>query len=120
MRKNSKKTKSFRGPVSTICFLLLFVAILSFILNKIGFEGYVTSIGNNGLEANLVTVNNLLSIEGIKYFVGNIVTSFKNFELLFSIIIALIGISICEKSGLFRDIFSKMKNFKYGFVIFLT
>ena len=120
MKRNSKKNKSFRGPVSTIGFLLFFVAILSFILNKIGFEGYVTSIGNNGLEANLVTVNNFLSIEGIKYFIGNIITNFKNFEPLFSIIIALIGISICEKSGLFRDIFTKMKNFKYGFVIFLT
>ena len=120
MKRNSKKKNSFRGPVSTIGFLLFFVAILSFILNKLGFEGYVTSIGNNGLEANLVTVNNFLSIKGIKYFIGNIITNFKNFELLFSIIISLIGISICEKSGFFRDIFSKVKNIRYGFIIFLT
>lgn len=119
MKKNKKKNRNI-GPVSTIIGMIVFILVLSFILNKIGFEGYITVISNGAMEAHLETVNNVFSISGFKYFVGNIITNFKNFEPLFSIIIILIGISICEKSGLFRDIFSRMKKFKYGFVVFMT
>lgn len=119
MKKNKKKNRNI-GPVSTIIGMIVFIVILSFILNKLGVEGYITVISNGTMEAHLETVNNVLSIAGFKYFVGNIITNFKNFEPLFSIIIILIGISICEKSGLFRDIFSRMKKFKYGFIVFIT
>ena len=103
MKKNKKKNRNI-GPVSTIIGMISFIVILSFILNKLGVEGYITVISNGTMEAHLETVNNVLSIAGFKYFVGNIITNFKNFEPLFSIIIILIGISICEKGGLFRDI----------------
>lgn len=119
MKKNKKKNRHI-GPVSTILGMIVLVSILSFILNKLGVEGYITTISNGVMEAHMETVNNVLSIAGFKYFLGNIITNFKNFEPLFSIIIMLIGISICEKSGLFRDIFSRMKKFKYGFIIFIT
>lgn len=119
MKKNKKKNRHI-GPVSTILGMILFVSVLSFVLNKLGVEGYITTISNGVMEAHLETVNNVLSISGFKYFLGNIITNFKNFEPLFSIIIMLVGISICEKSGLFRDIFSRMKKFKYGFVLFIT
>lgn len=119
MKKN-KKTNRGIGPVSTIIGMVIIISIFSLVLNKLGVEGYITVISNLVNEAHLETVNNVLSISGFKYFIGNIITNFKNFEPLFSMIIMLIGISICEKSGLFRDVFSRMKKFKYGFIIFIT
>ena len=82
MKKNKKKNRNI-GPVSTIIGMIVFIVILSFILNKLGVEGYITVISNGTMEAHLETVNNVLSIAGFKYFVGNIITNFKNFEPLF-------------------------------------
>ena len=57
-----KKEKNLRGPVSTIIFIIILVSILSFILNKIGFQGYRTSITNGILADSMVNVKNIISL----------------------------------------------------------
>lgn len=118
MRKN--KTKNVRGPVSTIMVLIVLVSLASLVLSLIGFQGNKTYIGNGALETSLVTVKNIISLDGLQYIIGNVVTNFINFKPLAILVIALVGIGIFEKSGLFHAMFYRFKNVKFEIVIFLT
>ena len=115
-----KKNTNIKGPVSTIIILTAVMAILSFILSIFGFQGNKTYIGNGSLETSLVVVKNIISIDGIKYIIGNVVTNFISFKPLAVIIISLTGIGILEKSGLMYAIFNKFKNVKFEIIIFFT
>ncbi len=115
-----KKENNLRGPVSTIIIMIVSVSILSFILNKIGFQGYQTSITNGILADSMVNVKNIISLSGIKYIVGNAITNLKNFEPLVLLIISLMGIGICEKSGFLITLFKPLKRVKIGVIIYIT
>lgn len=115
-----KKVKNVRGPVSTILTLTIIIAIASFLLSLVNFQGNKTYIGNDSLETSVVVVKNILSLDGLKYILGNIVTNFINFKPLSIMIISLIGIGILEKSGLLNAMFFKLKNVKFEVVIFFT
>lgn len=118
MRKN--KQKNVRGPVSTIIILTIIISVASLILSLIGFQGNKTYIGNEDLETSLVVVKNVISLDGIKYIIGNVVTNFVNFRVVSILIISLVGIGILEKSGLLNAMFFKLKNVKFEIVIFFT
>lgn len=115
-----RKKKKTYGPVSILIFMIVGVAILSFVLSLISFGSNQTQINGNVLEANLVLVKNIISGSGVRYLIGSIVTNFRNFEPLAVIIISLIGIGICEKSGLLNAMFAPLKKVKFGVVIFFT
>lgn len=120
MKKIKNKKENLSGPVSTIIAFIVIVAILSFILNKMGFQGYKTSIVNGVLADSLVNVKNIISSDGIRFIIGNAVTNFKSFEPLVLLIISLIGIGICEKSGFLNVLFSPLKKVKFGVILYLT
>lgn len=116
---NKKKDRKY-GPVLVLMLLIAFVAILSFILPLLGIEGYKTVATNGTLETSLLTIKNIISLDGIKFIIGNAVHNFSALEPLVLIIISLLGISICEKSGLLSAIFSPLKRVKLSIVIFIT
>ena len=60
-KRNLKK----QGPIVTIIFLCLVIALVSFILNLFKVSGNITEADT--LETSIVTVNNIFSKEGIKY-----------------------------------------------------
>ena len=115
-----KKKKNVRGAVSTLLTLTIIISIASLVLSLIGFQGNKTYIGNGNLETSLVVVKNVISIDGIKYIVGNVVTNFINFKPLAILVISLVGIGILEKSGLLNAMFFKLKNVKFEIVVFFT
>ena len=115
-----KKTKNVRGPVSTILILTIVISIASLLLSLMDFQGNKTYIGSGGLETSIVSVKNVISLDGITYIVGNVVTNFINFKPLAILIISLIGISILEESGLLNAMFFKLKSIKFEVVIFFT
>ena len=45
------------GPLTIMIFISIFLAVLCFILNKIGLKGIQTD--NNTLETTIITVNNI-------------------------------------------------------------
>lgn len=114
------KQKNIKGPVSTILFLTFIISIMSLILSMIGFEGSKTYIGNDSLESSIIIVKNVISFDGIRYIIGNIVTNFVNFKPLAIMIISLVGIGILEKSGLLNAMFHRIKNIRFSIVIFVT
>lgn len=115
-----RKKKKIYGPVSILMFMIIGIAILSLVLSIFGVSSNQTFINGNVLEANLVKVKNIISFSGIRYLIGNIITNFRNFEPLAVIIVSLIGIGICEKSGLLNAMFSPLKKVKFSVIVFFT
>ena len=117
MSKISKKVKR-TGPITTIIILLLVVSGLSYIFNLLGVRGYITEAGS--LQTSLVTVNNVLSKEGIKYILYNSITNFQMMQPLVYLIISLIAVSILETSGLLKHLLQPFSKFKYRYITFIT
>lgn len=115
-----KKKHVFQGALSTILLMLGIVMLLSLVLSLIGFESYETYISNGVLESSLVTVNNIFSVDGIKYLFLNSVANFKFFEPLALLVISLIGISIAEVSGMLDSVFGPLKKIKSSFLTFVV
>ncbi len=119
MRK--KKTKKFfQGDLSVVLFMIFIVMVLSLALSIFGFQGYETYISNGILESSLVTVNNIFSVEGFKFFFSNAVTNFKLFEPLVLLIISLIGIGIADSSGMLDTVFLPLRKVKSSFLTFIV
>ena len=114
-----KKDKKY-GPVLVLMLLIACVAVLSCILPLLGIEGYKTVATNGTLETSLLTIKNVLSLDGLRFIIGNAVSNFRSLEPLVLIIISLLGISICEKSGLLSAIFLPLKRVKLSIIIFIT
>ena len=115
-----KKKDKLYGPVLVIAVMIVIIAILSLILSVIGFDSSKTVISNGTMETTLVTVKNLISIDGLKFLIGKTVSNFRLFEPLVLLIISLLGISICEKSGFLNALFSPLKRVKLNIIIFIT
>ncbi|MFV0250239.1 MAG: AbgT family transporter [Bacilli bacterium] len=115
-----KKDKKLYGPVFILMSIIIFISILSFIFSIFEIEGYRTVIANGTLVTSLITVKNIISIEGFKFIIGNAVSNFLSFEPLVLLIIALFGIGICERSGFLYAIFSPFKRIKLNIIIFFT
>lgn len=120
MARIKKKKDRLYGPVSVLSILIIVVSILSLIMSIIGIDGYKTVIENGTMETTLVTVKNVLSLDGIKFIIGNAVSNFSSLKPMILLIISLLGISICEKSGLLNAIFAPLKRVKLSIIIFIT
>ena len=118
-RVKKKKEKVF-GPVSVIIMLILAICVMSFIVSVLGLGSHKTLIANGTLESSLINVRNMLSMDGLKFFIGNAITNFSKFEPLVLIIIVSIGIGICEKSGLIYALVSPLKKIKMSILIYVT
>ena len=66
-----KKNKKY-GPVLIIFIIIAVISLLSFIFSILNIEAYQTVIANNTLESQLITVKNIISIDGIQYLFVNI------------------------------------------------
>ena len=117
---SKRKKKNLKGPVSVIGIMIIIVSFLSLILKVIGFTASQTVISNGNIETTLVTINNIISIKGLQFIVGDTVSNLRSFEPLVLLIISLLGISICEKSGFLNVLFSPLRRVKLGIVIFIT
>lgn len=120
MTRNKKKKEKLYGPVLVIIIITLMIGALSFLLKIIGFESSQTVIANNTLETTLITVKNLFSLEGFRFFIDEAVSNFRLFEPLVLLIISIIGIGICEKSGFLKALFTPLKRVKLNIIIFVT
>ncbi len=119
----NKRKKGFNislGPVITILILTLIVIVLSSIFSLTEIQGQKTQIVDDGLETSLITVNNVLTVNGLKTIISNSITNLNLFEPFFLLIMSLIALGIGEASGLFYMIFKPLKNVKKGWLTFFT
>ena len=119
MKKNKKKN-ILLGPVITIIILIGIIILTSSICSLLGLEGQKSEIVNGTIETHVTTVNNVLTVDGIKYILTSAITNLQLFEPLLLIISSLIAIGIGEASGLFKAIFTPLKKIKSSIITFLV
>lgn len=120
-----KMKKIILHPITTYIILIFVTIFLSFILKLFDFSATYNSINysTGTLEKTIVTVNNMLSYEGIKYVLSNAAKNFISSTTLSTLIITLIGLGIAEETG-FIQTFMKRRLVKVNpkvitFMLFL-
>lgn len=110
-RKLKLKKFSFH-PITSFIFLIVAVMIISFVLSLFQVQATYSKVNGSGeLESVLVTVENVLNFQGIKYLISNAAKNFVSFTPLSTLLIGLIGLSIAHASGLI-DTFIKRGTLK--------
>ena len=107
-KKKLKLKKFYFHPITVFVFLTFFVILLSGIFSAFEMQATYNTINvnTNDLEPTLIAVENLLSVEGLKYILSNAVKNFLGFTPLGYFLISMIGIAIAEATGLL-EVFSK-------------
>ena len=100
--------KNKKYPVFVFILLTFVVILLSFVFSLFDLQVEYSTVNSytNTLQNNVVQVENLLSLEGVKYLLSNTVYNFVNFAPLGNLIIILIGIGVIEKTGFARTFFT--------------
>ena len=94
----TKKLKKLNvGPIMLIIFISIILLLLSFILNKIGFKGYLTDPETH--QRTIITVNNIFSRTGLRYIFSNAVLHFRLIEPIETECDALTSYSSMYKLG---------------------
>ncbi len=122
--KTKRRLKKFYWhPATTFLVLTLLIVLLSGILSACQMQATYNTINpnTNKLESVLITVENLLSYDGMKYIISNATKNFIGFVPLSMLLMALIGLSVVESSGLvdtfYRRLLSKLNKKVITFLI---
>ena len=96
-------------PITSFVLLIVGVILLSFILSLFNVSATYSNINiaTGALEKTLVSVNNLLSYDGMKMVISKAATNFISSSPLSTLIITLIGLKIAEKTGLIQAFMKK-------------
>ncbi len=108
-KKKLKLKKFYFHPVTTIIFLTVIVVILSGILSLFEMQATYNQINikTNQLEPTLVTIKSLLNYDGMKYIISNATRNFISFAPLSMLLIALIGVSVADSTGLIDTVIKR-------------
>ena len=125
MKRNKKlKLKKFYfHPITVFIVLSFIVVLLSGILSKFEMQATYNTINKTTkeLEATIVSVENLLSFDGMKFIISNASKNFMSFAPLGMLLISLIGLCVAEATG-FIEAFSrkyirKLSNIQLTFIV---
>ncbi len=108
-----KKRRQF-GATLTIVIVIFAVMLASYILSLIGFSGSKTEITHSFLESSIISINNILSVDGFRFIIGSFVSNLNFFAPLAIFLVALISASIVESSGIIKKLvapYRKINNF---------
>lgn len=126
-KRKLKLKKFYFHPITVFLFLILLTVVASGILSA--FETQATyntiNINTKELEPTLVTVENLLSFDGLKFIISNAAKNFLSFGPLGMLLISLIGLTVAEGTGFIETLtkrhISKLPKFTLTFlVIFIS
>ena len=123
MKRKKKKIRLIKmHPITSIIILTFLVMIVSSILSFFEVQSTYSIINSSGnLETEIVAVEGLFNFNGFKYLISNASVNFASFTPLSTLLLGLIGLSVCHASG-FIDAFIKRKtlsidNKKITFII---
>ncbi|MBP5678462.1 MAG: AbgT family transporter [Bacilli bacterium] len=126
--KGKLKLKKFYFHPVTMFLVMIFATIfLSWILSLFETQATYNTINTNTneLEPVLITVENLLSFDGLKFIISDAAKNFLSFAPLGTLLISLIGLTVAEGTGFIETLtkrhISKMPKFIITFfVIFIA
>lgn len=120
------KDKMTLHPIMALILLIGITIFISGIFTLFDIQGTYSKVNINSLKYTneLVSVNNLFSLSGVKYIFSTTVSNFVSFVPLSSLIIILIGLGVMEKSGFLKMIFilltKNSKKYTVTFVLVLV
>ncbi len=107
-----KKIKKIREkivlhPIMSFLILILITIGISGLISLFDISSSYNTVNTktNSLVPNLVTVENLFSLSGLKYIFSNTVANFASFTPLSMLLITLLGIGIMDKTGFLDTLF---------------
>ena len=126
-RRKLKLKKFYFHPITIFILLTFLVMIISGILSNLQMQATYNTVNVNTkeLEPTLITVENLLSFDGLKFIISNAAKNFLSFAPLGMLLLSLIGLTIAEGTGFIetltkRHISKFSKNTVTFFVLFLA
>ena len=104
-----KKREMKLHPALLLFVLTIIIMIVSSVGSILNLETTYYNVNpvSGELETQIVTINNLFNRSGLQYLVSNMLPNFINFAPLGTLILGLMGVGVCYKSG-FLNAFFKM------------
>ena len=105
------EVKKKRGlhPVWFFILLSCIVVFLSFIFSLINLQGVEYHVNQSGtISTTIITVKSLLTLSGLKFILGETINNFLKFVPLGTVIVGLIGMGSMIKTGLLKEIFTRI------------
>ncbi len=98
------------NPATLFAILALVVILISGIGGALGWSVSFVGINGRSLKTEEMTIytNSLMTKEGINYIFNSMVKNFTDFAPLGTVLVAMIGIGIAERSGLIATILRKV------------
>ena len=108
-KRKLKLKKFYFHPITIFLVMTIVVVILSGIFSLFEMQATYNTVNINTkeLEPHLITVENMLSLKGLRYMISNAMSNFISFGPLGSLIISLIALTIAESTGLLEAITKK-------------
>lgn len=103
------KKKRGLHPVWFFILLSVITVFISFIFSLINLQGIEYQVNQSGtVTTTILTVKSLLTLSGLRYIIGETINNFLKFFPLGTVIIGLIGMGSLIKTGLLKEIFSRI------------
>ena len=115
--------KFYFHPITMFIFMTFGIILLSGILSLFQFQATynIVNSNTNELEPVLVTIENLVSFDGLKFIISSSAKNFLSFAPLVTLLISLIGITVAEGTGfiemLTRRHISKIPRSTFTFIV---
>lgn len=105
-----KVGNSLPHPATIFLILCTFIIILSHVMAKMGVSVVYTGIdrATNEIKEMTVTVNSLLSPDGIRYIFESAVSNFTSFAALGTVLVAMLGVGVAEGTGFISAVLRKL------------
>jgi len=88
-------------PVTLFALLALAVALLSGLAAWLGWQvTFERPLPGGGFEEDVIVAKSIVSGEGFRWLVENLVKNFSGFAPLGTVLVALLGVAVAERSGL--------------------
>lgn len=108
-RKKLKLKKFYFHPITTFVLSSIIVIILSGIFSLFEMQATYSTINKytNELEPTLITVENMFSISGLKYIIGNAMKNFVSFGPLGTLLLSIFALTLAESTGMIETFTKK-------------
>lgn len=122
-RKKKKLKRFYLHPITVFLLLTIAVIIISAISSLLQLQATynIVNENTNELEPVLITVENILTLENIKLVISDSLKNFLSFSPLGTLLLALIGLSVAEGSGLIemltKKYLEKIPNWALTFIV---
>ena len=125
-KRKLKLKKFYFHPVTMLLLAIVLILVLSSILSSLQIQATYNTVNEatKELEPTLITVENLLTFNGLKSIISSSTNNFVAFAPLGMLLISLIGISIAEATGFIEALakrkLKKLSKYKLTFLILFT